>query len=371
VPQSRLCNEGKFAGSGRKKKLTEKTIEKTASGEVLAAATGLPPKDRAVRSSDSAALPALNGANGSAPAGAREDQAPQGEIAAADGADPATPRVPRSEERRVRRAARVESRKRPSDQPVIPGADSDAAELGASAVLVAAEAPGEAPTEGDTPIEVLAEGDAPLINLTGSGKRGARTVRRASKKQQAAADAVEAADDNPALGALNRHLNTMMQQLSTAHRIIGRVAAERDALRQQLADLQGIPVEEIVVSTVGASTEASAQPARSSQPSAPSEPSRFAKLNYFGGDDVAVMRKRRQKLVLGILGFIIVLWIASRMGFWALPDKLSRDSLGNLPYVGDFMTIFLAGWLFFRVIRVSSKGVKWVFPSEDQRRRRR
>jgi hypothetical protein len=246
------------------------------------------------------------------------------------------------------------------------GADPEIADA-----VGAAEAKAEAEAETPAPASALAATATPAIDLAGSGKRGARTVRRANKKQKAAEAAVEVADDNPALGALNRHLNTMMQQLSTAHRVIGRVAAERDALRQQLADLQGIPVDEIVVSTIGASTESSAQPSKPSQPTAASQPTRFAKLNYFGGEDVALMRKRRQMLVLGILGFVLVLLLASRMGFWALPDNLSRDSLGNLPYIGDFMTIFLAGWLFFRVIRVSSKGVKWVFPSEDQRRRRR
>jgi hypothetical protein len=317
--------------------------------------------DEAVRSSDAAALPLLNGANGSAPAGAREDQPLQGDIAAADGADPATPRVPRSEARRVRRAARAEAGKRPSVPPVVPGADSDAAEPSASPMLATAEAPGEASAEADTPV----------INLTGSGKRGARTVRRASKKQQAAASAVEAADDNPALGALNRHLNMMIQQLNTAHRVIGRVAAERDALRQQLADLQGIPVEEIVVSTVGASTEASAQPARSSQPASPSEPSRFAKLNYFGGDDYALMKKRRQAFAVGILVVVALIWVAIKLSFLSMPDDFSRESLTAIPLIGEIMPLFLAGWILFRMIKVSSKGVRWVFPSEDQRRRRR
>jgi hypothetical protein len=311
----------------------------------------------------SAALAVLNGTNGSVIAGQQESLVQNG-VAALESSAPTKPRAVRSEARRVRRAARAESGKRPS----VPRTESDAG-----------DAESEAPPQDDSAsaafavatAELQAEAAVPVINLTGSGKRGARTVRRATKKEQAATAAVEAADDNPALGALNRHLNMMMQQLNTAHRVIGRVAAERDALRQQLADLQGIPVEEIVVSTIGTSTEQSAQPTKSLPPSTTTQQSKMARLNYFGGDDVAVMRKRRQKLVISLLGFIVVLWIASRMGLWALPDKLSRDSLGDLPYVGDFMTIFLAGWLFFRVIRVSSKGVKWVFPSEDQRRRRR
>jgi hypothetical protein len=56
----------------------------------------------------------------------------------------------------------------------------------------------------------------------------------------------------PGLGSLNRNLMLVVEQLATAHRIIGQVAAERDGLRQQLADLLGVPVEEIVVSSAGA-----------------------------------------------------------------------------------------------------------------------
>ena len=293
------------------------------------------------------------GANGSAPEDrAAEDSAPSS----------------RAESRRIRRAARVDAGRRPR----APRADSDA-DLVVPPQAVPIPGNGlESPVVGDGDAAPASDAvsDA-VIAFSGSGKRGARTVRRASKKQKAAADAVSAADDNPALGALNRHLNTMTQQLTTAHRILGRVAAERDALRQQLADVQGIPVEEIVVSTIGASTEAATQPARSSQPPAPSEPSKLAKLNYFGGDDYVLMKKRRQMLALAILVVVVVLWLAARMGAIQPPENVSRESLSNIPLVGELVTFFLAGWILFRVVKISTKGVKWVFPSEDQRRRRR
>jgi hypothetical protein len=163
----------------------------------------------------------------------------------------------------------------------------------------------------------------------------------------------------------------MMHQLGTAHRVIGRVAAERDALRQQLADLQGIPVEEIVVTSIGASSDQSAgQPAKIPQPTEQQPKTGLARLNYFGGEDIAVMRKRRQTFALVLLTVLFGLWFAGRMGAWQLPDNLSRDSLSGLPYIGEFMSYFLAGWLLFRFVKVGSKGVKWVFPSEDRRRRR-
>jgi hypothetical protein len=181
---------------------------------------------------------------------------------------------------------------------------------------------------------------------------------------------VAGAEDNPALGALNRHLNMMVQQLGAAHRVIGRVAAERDALRQQLADLQGIPVDEIVVTMVGAAPD---QPSssRTMKSSEPKPKTGLARLNYFGGEDVAVMRKRRQTFVVGLLVLVLVLWLGSKMGVWQTPNNISRESLTGLPYVGEIMSYVLGGWLLFRFVRVSSKGVKWVFPSEDMRRKRR
>jgi hypothetical protein len=86
-------------------------------------------------------------------------------------------------------------------------------------------------------------------------ERGTRPMRRAPRHRHRAVAAAGEVDEDQRLGALNRELKLIMEQLGTAHRVIGRVAAERDALRQQLADLQGIPVEEIVITPITASKE--------------------------------------------------------------------------------------------------------------------
>ena len=248
-----------------------------------------------------------------------------------DGGEPAT--VPSRPDREDRRTARAERRHRPR----APRAEQTAEPV--SPVMAA-----DSGIEGDA--GPVPEGDAEaaealVINLSGKKpNRGSRTLKRARRKQQDAAAALAGADDNPALGALNRHLNMMMQQLGTAHRVIGRIAAERDALRQQLADLQGIPVEEIVVTTIGASSE---QTSSAAKPSEPQPKTGLSRLNYFGGEDVVVMRKRRQMFVLALLLLIVILWLASRMGYWQMPSNLSRDCLSGLPYIGEFMTYFLAG----------------------------
>jgi hypothetical protein len=214
-----------------------------------------------------------------------------------------------------------------------------------------------------------AAAEALVIDLSGKKpNRGTRTLKRARRKQEDAAAALAGAANDPALGALNRHLNMMMQQLGTAHRVIGRIAAERDALRQQLANVQGIPVDEIVVTSIGVSSDQGSSSPKSVEPKPATGVSRF---NVFVADDVSVMRKRRQMLVLFVLLLVVILWWSARMGLWVMPDNLSRDSVTRVPFIGDFMSYFLAGWLFFRFVRVSSKGIKWVFPSDDPRRRRR
>src|SRR5215213_8226954 len=141
-----------------------------------------------------------------------------------------------------------------------------------------------------------AAAEALVIDLSGKKpNRGTRTLKRARRKQEDAAAALAGAANDPALGALNRHLNMMMQQLGTAHRIIGRISAERDALRQQLADLQGIPVEQIVVTSLGAATD---QPSSGTKHHVePRQSTAVSRFNYFGGDDIALVRKRRQMLV--------------------------------------------------------------------------
>src|SRR5215213_3720402 len=215
-----------------------------------------------------------------------------------------------------------------------------------------------------------AAAEALVIDLSGKKpNRGTRTLKRARKKQEDAAAALAGAATDPALGALNRHLNMMMQQLGTAHRVIGRIAAERDALRQQLATVQGIPVDEIVVTSIGVSSD---QPSASQKHHVePKHDAGVSRFNVFVADDVSVMRKRRQMLVAFVLVLVVILWWSARMGLWVMPDNLSRDSVTRVPFIGDFMSYFLAGWLFFRFVRVSSKGIKWVFPSDDPRRRRR
>jgi hypothetical protein len=158
--------------------------------------------------------------------------------------------------------------------------------------------------------------------------------------------------------------------------VIGRVAAERDALRQQLADLQGIPVEEIVVTSIGASTGDPLGAARADQSTSAensgesASPPLISRINYFSVEDVVVARKRRQVFVSGLLLLVLIIGLAAKMGAIQVPADLNRESLTHIPFIGDFLSIFFAGWMFVRVFKIGRKGVTWVFPQEKNRRRR-
>ncbi len=214
----------------------------------------------------------------------------------------------------------------------------------------------------ESDIETEVDSDAVAIEPGMPGKanrRRANTAERARRKNTAAPS-----EENL---LLVRQLSLTSQQLNAAHRVIGRLSAERDILRQHFADAVGIPVNEVVIATATDATEAAQKKVHvEAKP-----PSRMEKLNYFGGNDYAQMRRRRQAFVGVLFAVVMVLWGLSRAGYWSMPDNISRDSLGSVPLIGDLMTYFLAGWLFFRVAKVSSKGVRWVFPSDSRQRRRR
>jgi len=243
--------------------------------------------------------------------------------------------------------------------------------------------------------------EALVIDHSGDfSNRETHALKRTREQHEAAVAALAAAGvaNDPVIGALNRHLNMLTQQLGTAHRLVGRIAAERDALRQQLADMQGVPVDQIVVTSTGASTEEPAHrssterhahessterhahgssaerhahhQAKTAELDEPEPKTVMARLNYFSAEDVAVARKRRQMFALALVAVVVVLWLLGRMGFFQVPANLSKDSLAQLPFVGELMSYFLAGWVLYRMVRIGGKGVKWVFPSEPKRKRR-
>ena len=298
---------------------------------------------------------------------------PSGE-AEAEGSDPAanapteaaaprevapTQKLIDAEMRRMSREIRQHPDSSPRAERQARNAARDLQDGEADEAAVAVEQP-----EADVP-EMAESQMEPIAAEAEGGRAGKAHRRRANTAEKARRKNTSAPSDESLL--LVRQLSLTTQQLNAAHRVIGRLSAERDILRQHFADAVGIPVDEVVVATDTSAAEAVQKKATiEAKP-----PSRWSKLNYFGGDDYQLMRRRRQTFVLFLLAGVMVLWGLSRAGYWSMPDNLSRDSLGQVPLIGDLMTYFLAGWLFFRVAKVSSKGVRWVFPSESRQRRRR
>ena len=382
----KLNSEAREGIEGRKgTKLIEKTVERTESDD-----TPAPPDEPSVVDMPMSRLDP--GSDTDATIARRERRARR----ASSEVEPLDFNAKR--ERRARRASAVSD---PIDaEPAAPAStdpdgaptaieaqqtDGEAGQTTAEKIAAAdaSSAVGEAASAGE--LARLPEASAATLAIALSDKKSSRNTRalaRAERTQQEAAVALHDAGEHPAVGALNRHLNMLTLQLETAHRVVGRVAVERDALRQQLADLQGVPVEEIVVTSIAAVTDdrlvrtrehsehRAAKTREHGEPVDPAPPSAIARLNYFRHEDIAVMRRRRQIAALCLLGVVLVLWLTSKMGFFQLPENLGKDSLSQLPVVGELMSYFLAGWVLYRVVRVSSKGVKWIFPSEPKHKRR-
>jgi hypothetical protein len=71
-----------------------------------------------------------------------------------------------------------------------------------------------------------------------------------------------------------------------------------------------------------------------------------------------------------MLAIGMTVWFGMRVGVVTLPAKISRDRLGDLPYIGDTIGYAMAIWSFFRVFRIGARGVRWAYPNSMPRRRR-
>jgi hypothetical protein len=196
------------------------------------------------------------------------------------------------------------------------------------------------------------------IPIGAAGRRvRPRRVERAMKQQQAAEEALEEADDqHPALGPVVRHLNNVLRDLQEAHQQIGVLTTQRDSLRQQLKELSGEPVIE--------EDDGTPRPNRDARLAARAEAESEA------ADQMGRIILRRRLIAAGALAAIATgVFVGKSMG--ANLDSISRESLAHLPYIGDLMSVFLIGWLLYRVARVSGKGVRWLFPEPEKQRKRR
>ncbi len=224
----------------------------------------------------------------------------------------------------------------------------------------------------------------PLLDAAVSERTVERTRAQLEQAEQAIANA---ADVVGLVAPLVRHVNTVTEQLNEANMTVGRLMAERDALRVRLAEAEGVPIDEIVVMPL-------AEPVGDGEPStrrlqriearqaAPQEdekkPNPLRPVGVALGftpevdsfDGLKRMARRRQLFAAVLMVSVFTaLRIATANGVQF--DNMSRNGLADLQYVGSLFQVFLIAWMLYRVVRVGGKGASWLFPDPNGRKRRR
>ena len=215
------------------------------------------------------------------------------------------------------------------------------------------------------------------------GNDRARAARdRPRRRQRAAEDSetgesAESDEDRYAgLGPLVRHLGLMTRELSEAQRTVGCLTAERDALLRQIGQRPSVPI--------AAGEDDLAPPIDQPRPNkearieakAAKQAERAAIVPMEAIDPELANRaeqvgRRRRLIALAVLAVLVAAFVIARQMNYDLSTALSRGGLAHLAYIGPFLQIFLAGWLIYRIAKISGKGAKWLFPSEEQQRKRR
>lgn len=183
--------------------------------------------------------------------------------------------------------------------------------------------------------------------------------------------AEEGVEPEAGLAPMIHHLGAMTKELTNAQRTIGRLVAERDALRKQVVELDGVPFELPEDNTIRIAKEARVE-ARAIK-----QADRINVLETPPDVDPAIRAadagRRRRRIAAAIVLVLVASFYWADMQGWNLGDFLSKGGLSSIAYVGPFFNVFLAGWLLFRVVRVGGKGARWLFPEPEEpgRRQRR
>lgn len=249
---------------------------------------------------------------------------------------------------------------------------------------------------------------------------------RRRRRQRATEEDGDGGDAVVGLSSMVRHLATMTKELSEAQRAVGSLTAERDLLRQQLADRGVTPIllgegegtrrakearheakaarqaersvgDETVLSgesegirPPGEEAHILATPTLTSN-GVSIRPAKQARLEAraareaerFGSDEPVLSPeeyatraekagRRRRRIALGLFAALAAAIWAGQALHVPVGDYLSKGGLPALPYVGVVFQILLVGFLIFRLVRVGGKAGQWLFPSaEPQQKRRR
>jgi len=229
---------------------------------------------------------------------------------------------------------------------------------------------------------------APLVD---TAVQSPRTVDRLRTQKDAAEKAIlNSPDVTAAVAPLVRHVNTITEQLNEAQLTIGRLTAERDALRQRLVEETGVLAEQIDRQVALQIRDGDRRQNRlvrlegreealAGEGDGADEPGRVKR--YFqragliipedaGEEEFKRAARKRQIIAIGIFAAIgLGMWLAQRSGNDV--GTISRESFAEIAFLGFFVQIFLALWILYRIVRVGGRGARWLFPQQNTRRRRR
>lgn len=269
--------------------------------------------------------------------------------------------APPTDSRQARRADRQSARAVRRDSKG--GAESTAA-VAAVATNTDADATAPAPADGSAPAAQPASLIRPQLAIVpgeDKEKQTAKAIARIESQHRQAEAAIAGVDlQGAAIAPLIRYVNAISHQLNESQKAIGKLQVERDALRTQVIGLNGVPVDVDALAEQAGSADHLAESAKLSRregrkPETEKEPK-----------TVEDMGRQRRLIALAGLAVLGTVALILRVTSHAVDlSNVSKNGLGSVAIIGSFMQVFLAGMIFYRLIRIGGRGAKWLFPEND------
>ena len=192
-------------------------------------------------------------------------------------------------------------------------------------------------------------------------KQAAKAIARIESQHRQAEAAIAGVDlQGAAIAPLIRYVNAVSHQLNESNKAMGKLQVERDALRTQVISLNGVPVDIDAMAERAQGTDHLAESAKATR--------RDARKSETETEPKTVEDMGRQRRLIALAGLAVfgVVALGLRLTAHAVDlSNVSKNGLGSVAIIGSFMQVFLAGMIFYRLIRIGGRGAKWLFPEND------